>query len=189
MKIKSKFWLEDDSGETVFGEGRRKILELIDELGSMQATARTLGMSYRGVWARVKATEERLDMKLVETSVGRGKDRGSRLTPEAKKLLANFKLLNRKGMAHTDTLFEEVFQGQSQESRPLVPAVAVVGPDRSGKRDLIGRLAGAWAKKGIRVGVILPDERAIDDSAAPLIEAGSPTVILAGTARVDVAGP
>ena len=75
MKLRSKFWLEDDAGEAVFGEGRRRILELIDELGSMQATAKALGMSYRGVWARVKTTEERLGAKLVETSVGRGKNR------------------------------------------------------------------------------------------------------------------
>lgn len=158
MRVRSKFWLEDDSGEAVFGEGRRKILEHIQELGSMQATAKALNMSYRGVWARIKATEERLGVKLVETSVGRGKNRGSRLTPEAQKLLKDFKILNRKGTVHTDKLFASIVEGVDDETPPLVWTFAVVGPKGCGKTRFIARLAAEWSKRGRRIGLLTPSE-------------------------------
>ena len=163
MKIKSKFWLEDDAGEAVFGEGRRKILELIDDLGSMQATAKALGMSYRGVWARIRATEERLGVKLIETSVGRGKDRGSRLTPEAKKLLHDFRDLHKRAIDNTDRLFATIIEGQTPEAERLLPALAVVGPPGSGKKALINRLISGWEKKGLRTGVIKWEEHKPED--------------------------
>ncbi|MBU2550251.1 MAG: LysR family transcriptional regulator [Proteobacteria bacterium] len=157
MKVRSKFWLEDDDGEVVFGSGRLKMLELIDELGSMQATAKALNMSYRGVWARIKATEERLKIKLIETSPGRGRNRGSRLTPEAKAMLDNFKVLDRKGTADADDLFASVFLGQNREVGKVTPALAVIGPEGAGLGDLVRRLADVLTLRGRRVAVILPE--------------------------------
>ena len=182
MKIKSKYWLEDDSGEVVFGEGRRKMLELIDELGSMQATAKSLNMSYRGVWARIKATEERLGIKLVETSVGRGKDRGSKLTDEAKKLLHDYKMLNLKGVAHADKMFDAIFRGEDLDAVPLVPLVAVIGLEDSGTDELILKLIKEWSGRGRRIGVLRkcsepgkpkkPEKECLDMGAYVAIEAG-----------------
>ncbi|MBW2092926.1 MAG: LysR family transcriptional regulator, partial [Deltaproteobacteria bacterium] len=67
LQIKSKFWIEDDKGRPVFGQGRRIILEKIDESGSIRAAAIDLKMSYRAVWGKIRAAEERLGIKLVET--------------------------------------------------------------------------------------------------------------------------
>ena len=130
------------------------MLELIDELGSMQATAKTLGMSYRGVWARLKATEDRLGLKLVETSVGRGKNRGSKLTPEAKQLLANYKLLLERGVVFSDDLFASIFLGVNRAENPVTPVLVVCGPEGSGKTALITGLIREWASLGRTIGVI-----------------------------------
>jgi molybdate transport system regulatory protein len=154
MRIRSKFWLEDDDGEMVFGEGRRKMLELIDQLGSMQAAAKALSMSYRGVWARIKTTEERLGITLVSTSVGRGKSRGSRLTPEAQRLLADFKRLNEKGVAYSDQLFSDIFQGEEAAPPDAPAAVAVVGPAGSGKKKLVAQLIPRLKDRGLLAGVL-----------------------------------
>ena len=153
------------------------MLELIDELGSMQATAKTLGMSYRGVWARLKATEERLGIKLVETSVGRGKNRGSKLTPEAKKLLANYKLLLDQGVEHSDELFDSIFLGVSRTEKSVTPAVVVCGPKGSGRTDFITSLIRLWGDRGRSIGVIDVQEQSQERGNAETPFGGAEAVI------------
>lgn len=87
---RSKIWIEDDDGNVVFGLGRYRILNLIKEKGSLQAAAKELKMGYRGIWGRIKATEERLGEKLLIKTVGGAKGGGSQLTPLAEKLLEEF---------------------------------------------------------------------------------------------------
>ncbi|MEW6267329.1 MAG: molybdopterin-guanine dinucleotide biosynthesis protein MobB [Thermodesulfobacteriota bacterium] len=188
MRVRSKFWLEDESGEALFGEGRCRILELIDELGTMQATAKALNMSYRGVWARLKATEERLGFKLVETSVGRGKDKGSRLTPAGRKLLADYQQLTATGQAYTDELFAGIILGRPARSRAVTPAVAVVGPPGSGKSTLIAEMIALFAGRGRRAGVIerLKTEPAPENNFDRFFQAGAPCVIMAGPAWLAI---
>lgn len=87
---RSKIWIEDDHGNVVFGLGRYRILTLIKEKGSLQAAAKQLKMGYRGIWGRIKATEERLGEKLLIKTVGGAKGGGSQLTPLAEKLIEEF---------------------------------------------------------------------------------------------------
>jgi molybdate transport system regulatory protein len=84
--IRSKLWIEDAEGKVVFGLGRYRILEAIDRLGSLQAAAKDLRTSYRAVWCRIKASEERLGKPLVARE-----GRGSCLTPLAKKLMKPYR--------------------------------------------------------------------------------------------------
>ncbi|MBU2548635.1 MAG: LysR family transcriptional regulator [Proteobacteria bacterium] len=109
LGVRSKFWLEDESGLPVFGGGRGRILEKIDELGSIRAAAADMKMSYRAVWGKIKTTEERLGIKLVETSPGGGRNRGARLTPAARELLALFRELHQQGNEQADRLFNRLF--------------------------------------------------------------------------------
>jgi molybdate transport system regulatory protein len=89
MEIKHKLWLEK-KGRVVFGHGRRTLLNAILEYRSLHAAAKKLNMSYRAAWGRLKASEERLGIKLVETHPG---GRGMELTDEAKTLLILFDAL------------------------------------------------------------------------------------------------
>ena len=59
----TKLWLHDEEGNVIFGIGRTKMLEAIERCGSISAASKELKMSYRTVWARIKATEERLGGK------------------------------------------------------------------------------------------------------------------------------
>jgi len=89
--IRSKIWIEDEHGDVVFGHGRYRILEAIERFGSLQGAAKDLKMSYRALWGRVKASEERLGQSLV-TREGRG----SRLTPFALQLMARYRELQNR---------------------------------------------------------------------------------------------
>ncbi len=65
MEIKLKIWLEKD-GHIVFGKGRDRLLRAIDECKSLSAAVKKIDMTYRGAWGRLKASEERLNIRLVE---------------------------------------------------------------------------------------------------------------------------
>lgn len=86
MKIKYKIWLEKN-GNVLFGKGRYDLLKAIDECKSLQAAAKSMNMSYRAAWGRLKASEKRLGIKLVETD---GPGKGMRLTKEARLYLNEF---------------------------------------------------------------------------------------------------
>lgn len=88
LELKHKIWLEAN-GRVVFGQGRKELLEAIEECRSLNAAAKKLNMSYRAAWGRLKASEERLGFKLVDHVAGEA----MHLTKEARTLLAEFKAL------------------------------------------------------------------------------------------------
>jgi molybdate transport system regulatory protein len=91
MEIKYKLWIEKD-GKVVFGKGRDEILTSIQETRSLNAAAKKLKMSYRAAWGRLKASEERADMKLVEVD---STEKGMHLTPQAKAIMDRFEKLEK----------------------------------------------------------------------------------------------
>ncbi|MCK9392250.1 MAG: LysR family transcriptional regulator [Syntrophales bacterium] len=92
MEIKYKIWIEKD-GKVIFGHGREELFQAIDECHSLNAAAKKLGMSYRAAWGRLRASEERLGVKLVESDTAK---KGMTLTPAAKGLLDKFRRLERE---------------------------------------------------------------------------------------------
>jgi molybdate transport system regulatory protein len=91
MKIKYKIWLEKD-GKVLFGRGRDDILKAIQKEHSLNAAAKKLQMSYRAAWGRLKASEERMGMKLVEIDAT---GKGMRLSARAQAIIDRFERLER----------------------------------------------------------------------------------------------
>lgn len=105
----SKVWVVSNGGKILFGEGRLRMLELVEKLGSMNKAAAEMGMSFRTLWGKIHATEREMGVPLVETSVGGGKKGGSRLTQEARRLMGRFRTLNGKVMKEADAAFRKTF--------------------------------------------------------------------------------
>jgi molybdate transport system regulatory protein len=82
MKIRHRIWLEEH-GEAVYGPGRNKLFRMIEEGQSLNAVAKKLKISYHWVWSKIKDSEERLGINLVEVDY---RKRGMHLTKEAKML-------------------------------------------------------------------------------------------------------
>ncbi|HUN55744.1 MAG TPA: LysR family transcriptional regulator [Smithella sp.] len=91
MEIKYKIWIEKN-GKVIFGKGRDTILQAIDEQSSLNAAAKELGMSYRAAWGRLKASEERMEKKLVESGT---MEKSLHLTSEARTIIERFKKLEK----------------------------------------------------------------------------------------------
>ncbi len=99
MEIKYKIWIEEN-GKVVFGKGRDNILKSIEKQHSLNAAAKYLGMSYRAAWGRLKASEERMDKKLVETST---EEKSLHITAKAKAIIKRFEKLEKDVEAVLDT--------------------------------------------------------------------------------------
>lgn len=108
MRVHTKIWIEDDEGRLLVGEGRLKIFHAIASTGSMSAAARELGMSYRAVWGKVRTTEERLGLRLVEGTAGGPKHGGAKLTEDAWEFLKCFETLNEKATDAVEKLADEI---------------------------------------------------------------------------------
>jgi molybdate transport system regulatory protein len=106
--LRTKIWIVDASGEVLFGMGRVKILEAIDQSGSINAAAKSLKMSYRAVWGRIKATEERLGKSLVVRTTGGVSGGGSILTPYARQLIREYKVFRRQVIEDADSRFAKM---------------------------------------------------------------------------------
>jgi molybdate transport system regulatory protein len=105
LRLRSRQWVVDDRGDIIIGEGRAEILETIERTGSINQTAKIMRMSYKGVWSKIKVTEDYLQVKLVETD----KKRGSELTSEGKQLLEKYNLLKQRCLEADDKIFREIF--------------------------------------------------------------------------------
>ncbi|MGB9134964.1 MAG: winged helix-turn-helix domain-containing protein [Candidatus Bathyarchaeia archaeon] len=89
-----KLWFEAD-GRYVFGEGVCRLLEKVEEAGSLSAAARAVCMSYRYAWGLVKEVERHLGEPVVKTEKG-GKQGGrTQLTETGRWLVKSFRLLRK----------------------------------------------------------------------------------------------
>lgn len=79
--------------EWAFGPGKADLLEAIDRCGSISAAGRAMGMSYRRAWLLVDAMNRCWAAPLVDATPGGGGDKGARLTPCGRDMLAAYRAL------------------------------------------------------------------------------------------------
>lgn len=89
VQPRCKIWLELD-GEVVLSDWRIELLETVDATGSLALAAKRLRVPYRTAWHKLHAIEGQLGTKLLATRSGGKQGGGSRLTAEARQLIARF---------------------------------------------------------------------------------------------------
>jgi molybdate transport system regulatory protein len=112
LHVRSKIWIENDEGKLVIGTGRLRILEAILELGSINRAAAKLNQPFRAVWGKIRATEERWGIKIIERS-----SEGSRLTREGLELLWSYTRLRTRCEKFTDEQFRELFEDSTGQKK------------------------------------------------------------------------
>ena len=110
FNVRSKVWIENGEGQVVFGLGRFRILDTVDRLGSLQAAAKELKMSYRAIWGRIRASEERIGKLLLISD-----NRGSRMTPFAESLVKQFRRLQAIVENESDEVYESLLADRLTE--------------------------------------------------------------------------
>lgn len=75
------------------GPGKIRLLEAIQEAGSLSGAARTLHISYRRAWDMMDALNRNAGLPLVETNTGGARGGGAQLTPAGSKLVRRYREL------------------------------------------------------------------------------------------------
>jgi len=89
MKPKLRVWVTFGD-DLKFGDGRARLLERIEELGSLRKAAQEFEMSYRNAWGYLRELESAAGFKFVERAPGGGPNSGMRLTAAGKRFLARY---------------------------------------------------------------------------------------------------
>jgi len=105
LRLKSRQWIVDDNDRIIMGEGRSQILAAIEKTGSINKTAKLMKMSYKGVWSKIKATEDHLGVRIVSAD----RKLGTHLTQEGKQLLEKYLRFRKMCLSEEERLFRKIF--------------------------------------------------------------------------------
>ena len=113
MKPVTKIQLFDENGEKFFGEGPCRLLEKVEQTGSLRCAAASMEMAYSKALKLVKQAEEALGFPLTQRSVG-GKDGGgSTLTPEGREFLHKYEAYRDACVQANRELYANYFPGKT----------------------------------------------------------------------------
>jgi len=120
MEVKFKVWVQKE-GEVVAGDGKVRLLRLIERHGSIQKAAQENGMSYRHAWGAIRKMEMRSGLKLVENHAGGRAGGGARLTAPGRDFVARYGRFSDGLEEIIQKKFQEAFQEQnaSRERKKL----------------------------------------------------------------------
>ena len=101
-------WIERGD-RVVLSQWRVRLLEAIEDTGSISAAAERMNVPYHGAWNKPREMEAGLEVRLVVRQRGGARGGSTRLTAEGRDLVTRF---NRYAQAVEETLaraFEEAF--------------------------------------------------------------------------------
>jgi molybdate transport system regulatory protein len=108
LEPRSKLWIER-GGEVVLSDWRIELLEAIDRTGSLVKAAEEMRTPYRTAWQRLKETEERLGIRLVQTQSGGADGGGSVLTERGHDLVRRYRRFSEGLVELVDRRFRDAF--------------------------------------------------------------------------------
>ncbi|MBE6008231.1 MAG: LysR family transcriptional regulator [Lachnospiraceae bacterium] len=110
-KMRASVRIKISKEKEFYGPGAHHLLQLIEELGSLSNACQHMGMSYTKGRKVISTMEEQMGTPMLETQQGGKTGGGSRLTEEAKKLMACYSAFQQEA----DTLLQEIFKKHFSE--------------------------------------------------------------------------
>lgn len=109
MKVKVQLYFCQDDGQKFFGEGPYRLLQKIEELGSLRAAAQSEKMAYSKAFAIIKSAEEQFGFDLTKKKIGGKGGGGSSITEPAKELLQRYQSYKKQCYQMAEELFKKEF--------------------------------------------------------------------------------
>jgi molybdate transport system regulatory protein len=108
MEPKFNLWIEHN-GVVVLSEWRVKLLETIDQTGSISRAAEKMKVTYHRAWEKIHEMEEGLGYKLLDAQVGGAGGGGAELTDRGRDLVKRFRAFEQGLHDEIDDRFEATF--------------------------------------------------------------------------------
>jgi molybdate transport system regulatory protein len=89
----AKLFIRVPIGDGAIGPGKMRLLELIDEKGSIRAAASAMKVSYRRAWLMLKDTERAFGAPVLETRRGGAKGGGTVLNRLGRGIVRHYRSL------------------------------------------------------------------------------------------------
>jgi molybdate transport system regulatory protein len=119
-----------------FGPGKARLLELIEEHGSIRSAAAAMSMSYRHAWLLLQAVEDTFGAPVITTATGGAKGGGAKLTELGKTVVARYRTIEAQAVHATSndlTALTKAAEGLSSDERGAkreAPADPISRPSR-----------------------------------------------------------
>jgi molybdate transport system regulatory protein len=115
MRPKLRVWVVFGE-ELKFGDGRARLLDLIDRRGSLRQASAELDMSYRNAWGYLRELERAAGFPFVERAAAGGPRTGMRLTASGRAFLGCYRRFQRALEQAAARQFERAFKGRTFRS-------------------------------------------------------------------------
>jgi molybdate transport system regulatory protein len=109
------------------GPGKIRLLEAIDQTGSITQAGRSLGMSYRRAWLLVNDMNNCFRDPVVEAEQGGAHGGGTTLAPLGKKLVEQYHAIEAEALAATSKHLHDV-KASLKGSRASLPLTSIRRP-------------------------------------------------------------
>lgn len=130
MEPKFNLWIEHE-GVVVLSPWRIRLLEAIDEVGSISSAAQRLNIPYRRAWEKLQEMETGLGVRLVDTTVGGPGGGGARLTDVGRQAIIQFEAFAEGFEKDVQARFRGVFGARA--SLGAEPANSAADEPESGR--------------------------------------------------------
>lgn len=107
LKLSGNLWFNRNN-DKFLGADRIRLLEKIDELGSITKAAKAVGICYKTAWDTVNAINNLAEQPLVDSLTGGKGGGGTRLTSAGREIVTQFNLIQQELHRYLDSVEEKL---------------------------------------------------------------------------------
>lgn len=108
-KLSFRFAIRLFKGEKAFGPGIATLLRAVEQTGSLQKAAESMGMAYSKAWKMIKELEQLWGFPLTYRDIGGKNGGGSVLTPACRLLLERYERFTAEISHNCSELFSKYY--------------------------------------------------------------------------------
>lgn len=140
-RLRGKLEVDSEVGPFL-GDTRIRLLEAIDQHGSISQAAKAVPLSYKAAWDAIDAMNNLADQPLVLRSTGGKNGGGTQLTEYGRKVVALYRALEAEYQAALDRLTESMNDGQASDFKQFRQLLKRMSMKTSARNVFAGHVVG-----------------------------------------------